>query len=407
MTTITANEFTFKTSQLAEMLSPADRELQQYANAEGCTAPKGYYKPFRFPWAFEGYITQKRMDWTPDEVPLGEDVKDWKTKLSNGERNLLTQLFRFFTTGDVDVGQAYMDKYIPIFRNEEIRMMLSQFTAMESVHAHAYSLLLDTVGMPEIEYQAFKKYKEMADKHDYISSFDIHNEEDVALALAVFSAFTEGLQLFSTFAILMHFARGDLSTGARMKGMTQIVTWSIRDESLHVEYMSRLFRTYISERPYLNTPAFREKIYSICRKMIELEFAFIDLAFSECGGALERLTSDEVKQYMLHTADLRLMGIGLEPLYGTREEPIVNPLAYWLTPLLAGIEHANFFESRATEYAKAAMTGSWDDHVWATIPTTDEFVEPDFDNEEELDNVELILIDPEFEAEHDKFHFVQ
>ena len=368
-------------STLAASLSEEEQSHRLQVSLVGCTAPKGYYKPFRYPWAFEGYLTQKQMDWMPDEVPLGEDVKDWKTRLTPSERNLLTQLFRFFTNGDVDVGQAYMDKYIPIFRNEEIRMMLSQFTAMEAVHAHAYSLLLDTVGMPETEYQAFKQYKEMADKHDYISSFNISNEEDVALALAVFSAFTEGLQLFSTFAILMHFARGSLSTGARMKGMTQIVTWSIRDESLHVEYMSRLFRTYIAERPHLDTPEFREKIYSICRKMIELEFAFIDLAFNECPGGLESLTPDEVKQYMYHIADLRLIGIGLEPLYGTRKEPIKNPLAYWLTPLLAGIEHANFFESRATEYARASMTGSWDAHVWATIPLTDEVAGPDNDED--------------------------
>lgn len=321
------------------------------------TDPKGYYKPFKYDFAFEAYRLQRQMDWLPDEVPLADDVKDWNQRMSDKERNLLTQLFRFFTQGDVDVGQAYMDKYMPIFRNEEVRMMLSAFAAMESVHAHAYSLLLDTIGMPEVEYQAFKKYEVMAAKHDYVSSFDIHDEADVAKALAVFSAFTEGLQLFSTFAILMNFARGDLPSGARMKGMNQIVTWSIRDESLHVESMSRLFRVYIEERPHLWTPELKAELHAICRKMVELEDAFIDLAFEQ--GGIEGVTPAEVKQYIRFIADRRLQGIMLEPLFHVEKNPLV-----WLDYMLSGVEHANFFENRATEYAKGTLTGSWND-VWA------------------------------------------
>ncbi len=321
------------------------------------TDPKGYYKPFRYPFAFEAYRMQRQMDWLPDEVPLADDIKDWNLKLSDKERNLLTQLFRFFTQGDVDVGQAYMDKYMPVFQNEEVRMMLSAFSSMESVHAHAYSLLLDSIGMPEVEYQAFKKYEVMAAKHDYISSFDVNNEADVAKALAVFSAFTEGLQLFSSFAILMNFARGDLPSGARMKGMNQIVTWSIRDESLHVESMSRLFRVYIEERPHLWTEELKAEIIAICHKMVELEDAFIDLAFEQ--GGIEGLTPAEVKQYIRYIADRRLQGIMLEPMFGVKKNPLM-----WLDYMLSGVEHANFFENRATEYAKGSLTGDWGD-VWA------------------------------------------
>lgn len=345
-----------------EILNSAD-SVESVAK---CTDAKGYYKPFRYDWAFEYYRLQKQMDWLPAEVPLDSDIKDWKFKLNPIKRGLLTHLFRFFTTGDVDVGQAYMDKYIPIFKNEEIRMMLSTFCAMESVHADAYSLLLDSVGMPEVEYQAFKQYSEMAAKHDYISSFDVNNEVDVLKALAVFSAFTEGLQLFSTFAILMNFARGDLPGGAVMKGMNQIVTWSIRDESIHVEGMTKLFRVYVEEHPYLWTEELKAELYEICRTMVTLEDNFIDLAF-ELGG-VDGLTPEEVKQYIRHIADIRLGMIMLEPIYGTREEPVKNPLAHWLDPLLAGVEHANFFETRATEYAKAAFTGNWAGDVWAAVP---------------------------------------
>lgn len=314
---------------------------------------KGYYKPFRYPFAFEAYHMQQKMHWIPDEVPLHDDVKDWNSKLSSQEKNLLTQLFRFFTTSDVDVGQAYMDKYMKVFKNEEIRMMLAAFTNMEAVHAHAYSLLLDTVGMPEVEYQAFRQYKEMAAKHDYVAGFDVNDEKDIAKALAVYSAFTEGLQLFSSFAILMNFPRF-----GKMKGMGQIVTWSIRDESLHVESMVRLFRTFIEERPHLWTDGLKRSIYSIARKMVELEDSFIDLAFEQ--GGIEGLTPEEVKQYIRYICDRRLTALGLKTNYGIEENPFP-----WLDYMMNGVEHTNFFENRATEYAKGALQGSWAD-VWAS-----------------------------------------
>jgi ribonucleoside-diphosphate reductase beta chain len=329
----------------------------------GITAEKGFFKPFAYPWAFEAYSAQNKAHWLPEEVPLHDDVKDWNHRLTASEKNLLTQLFRFFTTGDIDVGQAYMDKYMQAFRNEEVRMMLSSFAAMEAVHAHAYSLLLDTIGMPETEYQAFKQYEAMAAKHDYVSNFDIENEADVAKALAVFSAFTEGLQLFSTFAILMNFGRGDLPGGARMKGMNQIVTWSIRDESMHVESMLKLFRTYIGERPHLWNDTLKGELYTICETMVKLEDDFIDLAFE--AGEIRGLTPAEVKQYIRYIADRRLNGLGLKAIFKIDKNPLE-----WLDYMLSGVEHANFFEARATEYSKGALTGSWSD-VWAAMATED------------------------------------
>ena len=172
-----------------------------------------YYKPFEYPWAFDYYTIQNQLHWLPEDVPMHEDVKDWNQKLSPSEKNLLTQIFRLFTQSDVDVGAGYYEKYIPMFRKPELRMMMGSFANIESIHQHAYSLLLDTVGMPESEYKAFAKYEEMSAKHDYIHQFktgEIKTKKDlkdIAKALAVYSGFTEGLQLFSSFAILINFQR--------------------------------------------------------------------------------------------------------------------------------------------------------------------------------------------------------
>jgi ribonucleoside-diphosphate reductase beta chain len=126
------------------------------------------YKPFRYPWAYEAWLTQQRVHWLPEEVPLADDVKDWHKNLTDGERNLLTQIFRFFTQADVEVNNCYMKHYSQVFKPTEVLMMLSAFSNSETIHIAAYSHLLDTIGMPELEYSAFMKYKQMKDKFDYM-----------------------------------------------------------------------------------------------------------------------------------------------------------------------------------------------------------------------------------------------
>jgi ribonucleoside-diphosphate reductase beta chain len=226
-------------------------------------------------------------------------------------------------------------------------MMMTAFAAMETVHVAAYSHLLDTIGMPESEYSAFMKYKEMKDKYDYMQDFNVNSKEDIAKTVAVFSAFTEGLQLFASFAILLNFPRHN-----KMKGMGQIVTWSVRDETLHCNSMIRIFKEFISENPEIWTPKLKKELYEACRTIIAHEDAFIDLAFEM--GPMEGLTAQEVKDYIRFIGNRRLTQLGLEPIYDIDK----NPLG-WLDTMLNAVEHMNFFEGRATEYSKASTQGTW------------------------------------------------
>ena len=306
---------------------------------------RNHYKPFEYPWAFDAYDAQQKMHWLPSEVPLAEDVRDWNERLNSNEKNLITQILKFFTQGDVDIAKAYLDKYIPQFKPPEVRMMLSSFAAAEANHAHAYSLLNDTIGLPDKEYKTFQECKSMADKHDYLFKDKGKGVEGLARDLAVFSAFGEGLQLFASFVMLLNFQRF-----GKMKGMCQIITWSIRDESHHVENMIKLFHSLIDDNRKIWNDKFKKTLYQICRDMVTLEDKFIDLAF-EMGG-VEGLESKQVKQYIRHIADRRLLQLGLKPNF----EAKINPLP-WLDWVLNGVEHANFFENRATEYTKANLTG--------------------------------------------------
>jgi ribonucleoside-diphosphate reductase beta chain len=316
------------------------------------TDDRSSFKPFNYPWAYDAWLKHEQAHWLHSEVPMLEDVKDWKKRLTNEEKNFLTNIFRFFTQGDIDVAGGYVKNYLPNFPQPEVRMMLAGFAAREALHIAAYSHLIETLGMPDSTYNEFLQYQAMKDKHEYFENFVNLDSKNIAQQIAAFSAFTEGLQLFSSFIMLLNFPRHGV-----MKGMGQIITWSIVDETMHCESMIKLFRTFIEENREIWNDELKSQIYTIATKMVELEDKFIDLAFSM--GPMKDLTSDDVKQYIRYIADRRLISLGMKGIFKVKKNPLP-----WVEEMINAPTHTNFFENRATDYAKGALTGSWQD-VWA------------------------------------------
>jgi len=314
---------------------------------------RSYFKPFNYPWAYDAWLKHEQSHWLHTEVPMVEDVQDWKKRLNDGEKHFLTNIFRFFTQGDIDVAGGYVKNYLPHFPQPEIRMMLMGFAAREALHVAAYSHLIETLGMPETTYQEFLEYDSMRAKHDYFMDLSNANgtPESVATNIAAFSAFTEGMQLFSSFIMLLNFPRH-----GKMKGMGQIVTWSIVDETQHAESMIKLFRTYVEENRELWNDELKSSIYTIAEKMVELEDKFIDLSFEM--GEMQDLTSADVKKYIRYICDRRLISLGLKGIFKVKKNPLP-----WVEEMINAPTHTNFFENRATDYAKGALSGKWDD-VW-------------------------------------------
>ena len=312
-----------------------------------------YFKPFNYPWMYDAWLKHEQAHWLHTEVPMAEDVKDWKKKLTKEERGFLTNIFRFFTQGDIDVAGGYVKNYLPYFPQPETRMMLMGFAAREALHIAAYSHLIETLGMPESTYSDFLEYIEMREKHDYVLDLSSKNgtKESTATHIAVFSAFTEGMQLFSSFIMLLNFPRHGM-----MKGMGQIVTWSIVDETMHAENMIKLFKEYIKENNEIWNDDLKSKIYSIAEKMVELEDKFIDLSFN--GSPMRDLTAEDVKQYIRYIADRRLISLGMKGIFKVKKNPLP-----WVEEMINAPVHGNFFENRVTDYAKGALSGTWDD-VW-------------------------------------------
>jgi len=284
------------------------------------------------------------------EVPMADDVQDWKFGLTQEERHLLTQIFRFFTQADIEVNNCYIEQYSQIFKPIEIKMMLTAFSNIETVHIDAYSHLLDTVGLPEIEYKAFQKYEEMKNKYEYMKQFNVESKRDIAKTLAAYGAFTEGLQLFASFAMLLNFPRF-----GKMKGMGQIVTWSVRDETLHTYSIIRLFHCFVKENPEIYDDTLKDELRQICQDIVHHEDAFIELAF-EMDNAIHGMSAKDVKLYIRFIADRRMNQLGLKSIYDIPKNPLP-----WIDITLNSPEHVNFFENRATEYSKAATKGTWSD----------------------------------------------
>ena len=323
------------------------------ASKKKLTDERDYFKPFNYPWAYEAWLKHEQSHWLHTEEPMIEDVKDWKTKITAEQKYFLTNIFRFFTQGDIDVAGGYVNNYLPYFPQPEIRMMLSGFAAREALHIAAYSHLIETLGMPENTYQEFAEYQEMSDKHEYFMKLSESNgnKRSVATNIAAFSAFTEGMQLFSSFIMLLNFPRHGL-----MKGMGQIVTWSIVDETLHAENMIKLFRCYVEENKAIWNDKTKSEIYKIATKMTELEDKFIELSFAM--GEMPDLTAEDVKQYIRYICDRRLISLGLKGIWKVTRNPLP-----WVEEMINAPTHGNFFENRVTDYAKGAITGDWQE-VW-------------------------------------------
>jgi ribonucleoside-diphosphate reductase beta chain len=312
----------------------------------GLLTPQRAYKPVRYGWALEACRRQHQIHWIAETVPLGSDTQDW-IKLTEAERQFLINVFRFFTQSDIEVNDCYMTKYAGIFQPNEVKMMLAAFSGMETIHILAYALLLETIGIPDDEFSAFLEIPSMMAKVNYMDTFGGTSPEDLLRTTAMFGGATEGLSLYGMFAMLLNFPRQ-----GKMKGMGQIVSWSVRDESLHAASIIHLHNTLAHEMGGRSNRV-NEDILETFAHQVKLEDAFVDTAFS--FGPVPMVEPDEIKAYIRYVANWRLGQLKLPRLFAID----VHPLP-WLQSMLSGVEHQNFFEGRSTGYSQGATRGKWE-----------------------------------------------
>ena len=313
------------------------------------TEPRHFYKPFEYQQAFDFYKDQHRAHWLADEVPLASDLNDWKLKLNKSEKNLIGNILKSFAQTEVHVNDYWSTKVSIWFPKPEIQAMARVFADFESIHAEAYARLNEELGLDD--FQAFLEDETSKAKIERLIETPGETLEERALSLAIFSAFTEGVNLFSSFAILMSFQLRNL-----MKGTGQIVEWSVRDESLHSKAGCWLFRTLLEEQPELNTDTLRKAVTEACQISVQLEFDFIDKAFEM--GDVDGLNVNQLKNFIKARANEKMIELGYTAIYNDIDPNLLKQIE-WFGHLTSGKTHQDFFAGRVTSYSKS--TADWDD----------------------------------------------
>jgi ribonucleoside-diphosphate reductase beta chain len=313
------------------------------------------YKPFEYPEAHDYWLKQQQAHWLHTEVPMANDVTDWKSNLKDHEKNVVGGILKGFAQTETVVNDYWTGLVTKWFRKPEIIMMATTFGAFETIHAEAYSLLNEQLGLDN--FAEFLEDESTAAKIESLMEVrDGHNGEidyhEVARSLAIFSAFTEGVNLFSSFAVLLSFKMRN-----KLKGVGQIVEWSVRDESLHSQAGCWLFRTLMEEHPELKTDKLISEIREAALAAMQLEFNFIDKIFEM--GDLENLSKEELKNFIKHRINTKMGDLGLKPLIPSADiDQGALKTMLWFDAVIAGKQHTDFFANRVTNYSKGHM--EWD-----------------------------------------------
>jgi ribonucleoside-diphosphate reductase beta chain len=319
------------------------------------------YKPFEYTdYYTEGWLKQAQAFWLHTEIPMQGDVKDWNEKLTPAEKNLVGNILLGFAQTECAVSDYWTNMVTKWFPKHEIRQMAMMFGSQETIHATAYSYLNETLGLDD--FSAFLHEPAVAEKFELLTqtSADWTHEDldtnpqarkEVARSLAIFSAFAEGVSLYSSFAVLYSFQMRNL-----LKGIGQQMKWSVRDESLHSKMGCQLFRDMCNEFPELKDDS-RETIEEAAKLIVELESRFIDKMFEQ--GDLENLSSSDLKEFIKARTNTKLQELGYDAIFKYNKKQAEN--LEWFYHLTGGLTHTDFFALRPTDYSKANEGEDWGD----------------------------------------------
>ena len=310
------------------------------------------YKPFEYPEYYtEGWLPQAQAFWLHTEIPMSGDVKDWKEKLTPEEKHLVGNILLGFAQTECAVSDYWTQKVVSWFPKHETQQMAMMFGSQETIHAVAYSYLNETLGLEDFE--AFLHEPATAERFDNLVAYDGNNPIGIGKSLAIFSAFAEGVSLYSAFAVLYSFQLRNL-----LKGIGQQMKWSVRDESLHSKMGCKLFRHMCEEVYNLKEDA-QKSIYEAANLMHDAEMKYIDKMFEM--GDIENLKSYDLKQFIKKRLNEKLEELGYKATFDYDEDAAKN--LDWFYHLTGGHTHTDFFAIRPTDYSKA-NEGEDFENIW-------------------------------------------
>lgn len=291
--------------------------------------------PIKYTKIWEAYLNQVKTFWTPDEINLVDDLKDWK-KLTENEKHFIKNVLAFFAGSDGIVLENLGSRFMNEIQIPEARSFYGFQIMMENIHSHTYSLLIDTYienkneknrlfnAIEEIECVKRKAKWALKWIHDEKSSF--------ALRLIAFAA-VEGIFFSGSFCSIFWLKQRGL-----MPGLTFSNELISRDEGLHTDFACLLYNM-------IENRVDEKDVHELFKEAVEIEKFFI---IESLPCKLIGMNSDLMKQYIEYVSDRLLVQLGYNKLYNVK-----NPFSFMELISIDG--KTNFFEKKVTEYRKAGV----------------------------------------------------
>lgn len=291
-----------------------------------------YDNGFEYPVFAEYFKKAVLSVWNPWEVSLKADCQDWKENITDAERDLISGILRGFTSAELGISCYWSDTVCRLFPKTEIQDMAKMFSAFERIHAAAYNYLSDTLGLNE-----FQEFMSDETAKRKVERFFTGCKSD-KVSLAIFSGCAEGVSLYSSFAILLAFARE-----GKFKGIRQIISWSVIDEGVHSDAGSELFKELVKEVGI--TEEEREEIREGFNVIIENEYSFLENIFNRIDNSLIPIDLPSLKAYIKLRANNRLANLDLNMSIPMTEEEkrLALNISSWFDPMVRGQANSDFF----------------------------------------------------------------
>jgi len=310
-------------------------------------------RPMKYPVFYDMYKIGIKNTWTVEEVDFSTDVTDLRQKMNPAEQHLIKRLVAFFATGDSIVGNNLVLNLYKHINSPEARMYLSRQLFEEAVHVQFYLTLLDTyIPDPNERAAAFSAVENIPSikaKADFcfkwIDSINemesIESDADMKkflLNLSCFACCIEGMFFFAAFAYVYF-----LRSRGLLQGLATGTNWVFRDESAHIDFALEVINTVRRERPHLFDAEYEAQAKQMIRDAVECEALFAE---DTLGGGISGMSIPAMRQYLQYIADRRLVSLGIQPIYGSK-----NPFDFM--ELQDVQELTNFFERRVSAYQTA------------------------------------------------------
>lgn len=309
------------------------------------------YKPFLYPQFEEVHRKLYTSFWHPDEVSLSEDLADFKFKLNDSEKEIVSRILKNFVQSEIHVGCFWGDFVSSWFKHPEIQNVSRYISGNETIHAVAYDLLNATLGLEE--YDKLKEDQKLYARIEMLSKKKAKTKEAILKQIFIMSVMGEGVCLFSSFITLFAFTKKNI-----LRGLGQIISWSTLDEQLHSEVGVILFNLLKKECDLFDDKM-KEDLYGIAEEIIEMEMNLIDRVFE--NTETDVISKQAIKNYIHNKANKQLKKVGLNKKFKVDKELLKETDFFDI--MINGESVVDFFANKTTEYSKGLLI--FDEKVWS------------------------------------------